>query len=143
MQNSPFLLLLYYRRKDFCNEKIVKVVKTFCNICTLFDCVVVRTFSTKKFWFRFQTNELRKKEVAFVKMLWMNHFVEGATWEIEANMNMLAFQLSHRTHLFNEEVPVQILDRQVKKSRNKEVAFMRVLWQNHLDEGATWRSRPI
>ena len=36
-----------------------------------------------------------------------------------------------------EEVPVEILDRQVKKLRNKEVASIKVLWRNHLVEGAT------
>ncbi|WMV24167.1 hypothetical protein MTR67_017552 [Solanum verrucosum] len=29
-----------------------------------------------------------------------------------------------------EEVPIDILDRQVKKLRNKEVAFIKVLWRN-------------
>ena len=36
-----------------------------------------------------------------------------------------------------EEVPVEILDRQVKKLRNKEVSSIKVLWGNHLVEGAT------
>ncbi|WMV30310.1 hypothetical protein MTR67_023695 [Solanum verrucosum] len=38
-------------------------------------------------------------------------------------------------NLSNEEVMVEILDRQVKKLRNKEVASMKVLWRNHLVEG--------
>ena len=38
------------------------------------------------------------------------------------------------------EVPVQILDRQVKKFRNKKVIFIKVLWENHLVEGATWEA---
>ncbi|KAH0644862.1 hypothetical protein KY284_032746 [Solanum tuberosum] len=37
-----------------------------------------------------------------------------------------------------EEIFVEILDRQVKRLRNKEVAFVKVLWRNHLVEGATW-----
>ncbi|WMV09139.1 hypothetical protein MTR67_002524 [Solanum verrucosum] len=36
-----------------------------------------------------------------------------------------------------EVVPVEILDRQVKRLRNKEVASLKVLWRNHLDEGAS------
>ena len=40
--------------------------------------------------------------------------------------------------LFSEEVPVEILDCQVKKLRNKEVASVNVLWRNCLVEGATW-----
>ena len=43
-----------------------------------------------------------------------------------------------KDNLSNEEVSVQILDRQVKELRNKEVAFVKVLWKNHLLEGATW-----
>ncbi|WMV41148.1 hypothetical protein MTR67_034533 [Solanum verrucosum] len=37
-------------------------------------------------------------------------------------------------------VPVGILDRQVKRMRNKEIASMKVLWTNHLVEGATWEA---
>lgn len=33
-------------------------------------------------------------------------------------------------NLTYEEVLVEILDRQVKKLRNKEVAFVKVLWRN-------------
>ncbi|WMV09251.1 hypothetical protein MTR67_002636, partial [Solanum verrucosum] len=42
--------------------------------------------------------------------------------------------------LSNEEVPIEILDRQVKKLRNKKVSSVKVLWRNHLVEGATWLS---
>ena len=38
-----------------------------------------------------------------------------------------------------EEVPVQILDMQVKELSNKEVASIKVLWKNHLVEGVTWK----
>ncbi|TMW90001.1 hypothetical protein EJD97_016311 [Solanum chilense] len=41
-------------------------------------------------------------------------------------------------NLYDDEVPVEILDRQVKKLRNKEVAFVKVLWKNNLIKGATW-----
>ncbi|WMV41245.1 hypothetical protein MTR67_034630, partial [Solanum verrucosum] len=40
-----------------------------------------------------------------------------------------------------EEVLVRILDRQVKRLRNKEIAFVKVLWRNHLVEGATWEAK--
>ena len=43
-------------------------------------------------------------------------------------------------NLFYEEVPIEILDRQVKKLRNREVASVKVLWRNHLVEGATWEA---
>ncbi|KAK4731576.1 hypothetical protein R3W88_024564 [Solanum pinnatisectum] len=37
-----------------------------------------------------------------------------------------------------EEILVQILDRQVRKLRTKEVASIKVLWRNQFDEEATW-----
>ena len=37
-----------------------------------------------------------------------------------------------------EERPVQILAREVKVLRNREIALVKVLWQNHLREEATW-----
>ncbi|WMV42653.1 hypothetical protein MTR67_036038 [Solanum verrucosum] len=39
-----------------------------------------------------------------------------------------------------EEVPVEILFWQVKRLRNKEITSMKVLWRNHLVEGATWEA---
>ena len=39
-----------------------------------------------------------------------------------------------------EEVPVEILDRQVKRLRNKEIASVKVLWRNQLLESATWEA---
>ncbi|WMV45860.1 hypothetical protein MTR67_039245 [Solanum verrucosum] len=43
-------------------------------------------------------------------------------------------------NLSYEEVSFKILDRQVKKLRNKEVASIKVLWRNHLVKGATWEA---
>ena len=40
--------------------------------------------------------------------------------------------------LCNEYVPIDILDRQVRKLRNKEVALVKVLWRSQFVEGATW-----
>ena len=37
-----------------------------------------------------------------------------------------------------EDVPVEILDRQVRRLRNKEVASVKVLWRIQSVEGATW-----
>ncbi|WMV25117.1 hypothetical protein MTR67_018502 [Solanum verrucosum] len=42
-----------------------------------------------------------------------------------------------------EEIPVNILDRQVKKLRNNEVPSVKVLWRNHLVKGAIRRPRWI
>ena len=46
--------------------------------------------------------------------------------------------LGVKEDLSYEEIPIEILDHQVKKLRNKEVASVKVLWRNHLVEGATW-----
>ncbi|MCF7184064.1 chromo domain-containing protein, partial [Corynebacterium sp. MC-13] len=43
-------------------------------------------------------------------------------------------------NLTYEEVLVQILDRQVKRLRNKEVASVKVLWRNQQVESATWEA---
>ena len=45
--------------------------------------------------------------------------------------------LGVKKNLSREKVLVQILDRQVKRLMNKEVASIKVLWRNHLVEGAT------
>ena len=42
-----------------------------------------------------------------------------------------------------EEVPIAILDRQVKKIRNKEIASVKVLWRNQQTEEITWEAEDI
>ncbi|XP_070018243.1 uncharacterized protein [Nicotiana sylvestris] len=42
-----------------------------------------------------------------------------------------------------EEVPVVILDRQVWKLRNKEIASVKVLWRNQQVEEATWEAEDV
>ena len=44
-------------------------------------------------------------------------------------------------NLLYEEVPIEILDRQVKKLRSREVASVKVLLRNHFVEGATWEAK--
>ncbi|WMV07354.1 hypothetical protein MTR67_000739 [Solanum verrucosum] len=39
-----------------------------------------------------------------------------------------------------EEIPVQILDRQVRRLRTKDVASVKVLWMNQFVEEATWEA---
>ncbi|WMV23892.1 hypothetical protein MTR67_017277 [Solanum verrucosum] len=39
-----------------------------------------------------------------------------------------------------EEITVQILDRQVRKLRTKEIALVKVLWRNQFVEEATWEA---
>ncbi|WMV29199.1 hypothetical protein MTR67_022584 [Solanum verrucosum] len=39
-----------------------------------------------------------------------------------------------------EEIPIQIMDRQVRKLRTKEVGSVKVLWRNQFVEEATWEA---
>ncbi|WMV58980.1 hypothetical protein MTR67_052365 [Solanum verrucosum] len=39
-----------------------------------------------------------------------------------------------------EDVPVEILDRQVRRLRNKEFASVKVWWRSQSVEGATWEA---
>ena len=43
-------------------------------------------------------------------------------------------------NLSYEELPVEILDRQVKRLRNKEIASVKFLWRNQYVESATWEA---
>ena len=43
-------------------------------------------------------------------------------------------------NLYYEEVPIEILDCQVKKLRNKVVATVKGLWWNLCVKGATWEA---
>ncbi|XP_069151970.1 uncharacterized protein [Solanum lycopersicum] len=49
--------------------------------------------------------------------------------------------LGVKDNLSYEVVLGQILNNQVKKLRNNEVASVKVLWKNHLVEGATWEAK--
>ena len=40
-----------------------------------------------------------------------------------------------------EDSPIEILDKQVKRLRNKKIAKVKVLWRNHLFEGTTWEAQ--
>ncbi|WMV08503.1 hypothetical protein MTR67_001888 [Solanum verrucosum] len=46
-----------------------------------------------------------------------------------------------KDNLSYEEIPADILDRQVRKLRTKEVASDKVLWGNQFDEEDTWESK--
>ncbi|KAK6147382.1 hypothetical protein DH2020_018294 [Rehmannia glutinosa] len=43
-----------------------------------------------------------------------------------------------REDLSYEEKPMKIVDREVKKLRNKEIPLVKVIWRNHRVEEATW-----
>ena len=46
-----------------------------------------------------------------------------------------------KDNLSYEDVMVQILDKQVKKSTNKELVYVKVIRKNHLVKGATWDAK--
>jgi hypothetical protein len=41
-------------------------------------------------------------------------------------------------HLIMEERPIRILDKDIRKLRSKEIPLVKVQWQNHTSEEATW-----
>ncbi|WMV08208.1 hypothetical protein MTR67_001593 [Solanum verrucosum] len=45
-----------------------------------------------------------------------------------------------KDNLSYEEIPVQILDHQVRRLRTKDVASIKVLWRNQFVEEATWKA---
>ena len=52
---------------------------------------------------------------------------------------MLSYkQLELGSNLSYEEQPIQILDREEKQLRNRKIPLVKVLWENHSVEEATW-----
>lgn len=43
-----------------------------------------------------------------------------------------------QNNLYYEEIPIEILDHQIRRLRNKKVPLVKVLWRNWFVEGATW-----
>ena len=48
-----------------------------------------------------------------------------------------------RPDLTYEEEPMEILAREVKELRNKNISLVKVLWRNHKTKEATWESEEI
>ena len=59
---------------------------------------------------------------------------------MRSSSTLLVEGLGVEEDLSYEEVDVEILDRKIKRLRNKEVATIKVLWRNHLIEGAPWEA---
>ena len=69
------------------------------------------------------------------------------------HISMLRKYVPHPSHILQtqeievdkdlsyEEVPVAIVDRQIRKLRNKEIAMVKVQWRNHEVEECTWESQ--
>ncbi|WMV59272.1 hypothetical protein MTR67_052657 [Solanum verrucosum] len=64
-------------------------------------------------------------------------------YQISKRIGNVAYELELPQELavvHPEEIPVQILDRQVRKLRTKEVASVKVLWRNQFFKEATWEA---
>ncbi|XP_070039366.1 uncharacterized protein [Nicotiana tomentosiformis] len=67
-------------------------------------------------------------------------FKEG-DWVVgELSLIVLVETIEINEELTYEEFPFAILDRQVRKLRNKEIASAKVLWRNQQVEEATWEA---
>ena len=58
----------------------------------------------------------------------------------DENTIVLLQDVQIEENLSYEELPVEILDRQLKRLRNKEIASVKVLWRNQYVESATWEA---
>ena len=58
----------------------------------------------------------------------------------DENTIVLLQDVTIEKNLSYEELPIEILERQVKKLRNKEIANVKVLWRNQYVESATWEA---
>ena len=67
------------------------------------------------------------------------HILKKCIGDPESNLPLKGIGVDE--NLSYEEVLFEILDRQVKKLRNKEVDSVKVLWKTHLVEGATWKAK--
>ncbi|WMV14119.1 hypothetical protein MTR67_007504 [Solanum verrucosum] len=61
----------------------------------------------------------------------------------DPSLIILTEDIGIKDSLSYAEIPVQILDRQVRKLRTKEVASVKVLWRNQFVEGATWEAKEV
>ncbi|TMX05783.1 hypothetical protein EJD97_000098 [Solanum chilense] len=62
-------------------------------------------------------------------------------YHVVKRIGSVAYQLKLPIELaLVHPVLIEILDRQVKKLRNKEVASIKVLWKNRLMENSTWEA---
>ncbi|WMV25231.1 hypothetical protein MTR67_018616 [Solanum verrucosum] len=60
--------------------------------------------------------------------------IGNVAYELELPQELAAVHLGS---LFYEEIPMQILDHQVRKLRTKEVTLVKVLWRNQFVDEST------
>lgn len=58
----------------------------------------------------------------------------------DANSIVLSEEVNTERNSICDMVPVEILDRKLKRLRNKKVAFVNLFWRNQKVKGATWEA---
>ncbi|XP_070035472.1 uncharacterized protein [Nicotiana tomentosiformis] len=86
--------------------------------------------SSQKFY-----SDVRRRDLEFKEDDWVFLKVVG---DPSAIVPVETIEISEE--LSYEEILVAILDRQVRKLRNKEIASVKVLWRNQQVEEATWEA---
>ncbi|XP_074292505.1 uncharacterized protein LOC141619387 [Silene latifolia] len=76
--------------------------------------------------------DLKRSKIEFMVGDKLRKYVCNATHVLEAETVEMNENLSY------EEVAKEILDRKLRKTRNSEIALVKVLWFNHNVEEATW-----
>ena len=64
----------------------------------------------------------------------LRHYVHDPSHVLEPQTIQLASDLSFK------EQPIQIVDRQVKRLRNKDIPTVKVIWGHHSSKEATWEA---
>ena len=77
-------------------------------------------------------------ELAFVHLVFHVSMLKKCIGDFDSDLSIK--DLGVQNNLCDEEIPLQILYRQVNILRNKEVTSVKVLWKNHLVDGATWEA---
>ncbi|XP_074300766.1 uncharacterized protein LOC141632083 [Silene latifolia] len=67
-------------------------------------------------------------------MIWLRRYLSDPSHVLSPEVIEVDEQLSYL------ETPKEILDRKVRKTRNGEIALVKVLWSNHNVEEATWET---
>ncbi|XP_074292586.1 uncharacterized protein LOC141619468 [Silene latifolia] len=78
--------------------------------------------------------DLKRSEIEFAVGDKLRKYVSDLTHVLAAETIDMDENLSY------VEVAMEILDRKVRKTRNSEIALVKVLWSNHNVEEATWET---
>ena len=68
------------------------------------------------------------------------HISQLRKYTADPNNTIVSEPIEITTDLVHEEQPIQILDRSIKQSRNKQITLVKVLWSYHTSQEATWET---